>query len=102
MVLAQDGSVWATGNNEYGQLGDGTFDNKKSFVMVMPSGRYHGVVQRLMCRYPYTSALTHTHSLLYIYVRHSNDRHPCHPHVCLRCYMQVPQRYQQAKNTVWC
>ena len=42
MVLKQDGSVWATGDNRWGQLGDGTsgFRNRKTnFDMVMPSGQ---------------------------------------------------------------
>ena len=34
MVLKGDGSVWATGRNFYGQLGDGTTSNKRSFVKV--------------------------------------------------------------------
>ena len=38
MVLKQDGSVWATGENEYGQLGDGSATLKSSFVQVVPSG----------------------------------------------------------------
>ena len=34
MVLQKDGTVWATGWNEYGQLGDGTTTDKLSFVQV--------------------------------------------------------------------
>ena len=40
MVLKQDGSVWATGDNRWGQLGDGTSGNRKTnFDMVVPSGQ---------------------------------------------------------------
>ena len=38
MVLQQDGSVWATGRNNGGQLGDGTTTDRLSFVKVAPSG----------------------------------------------------------------
>ena len=34
MMLKTDGTVLATGWNEYGQLGDGTLTNKLSFVEV--------------------------------------------------------------------
>ena len=37
LVLKQDGSVWATGRNKYGQLGDGSRANKDIFVQVIPS-----------------------------------------------------------------
>ena len=38
MVLKQDGSVWVTGKNDFGQLGNGhkTFESK--FVQVISSG----------------------------------------------------------------
>ena len=39
MILMADSSVWATGDNEYGQLGDGTTVGKTRFVKVMPSGQ---------------------------------------------------------------
>ena len=35
MVLKQDGSVWATGQNNCGQLGDGTTTQRSSFVQVV-------------------------------------------------------------------
>ena len=38
VVLKADGTVWATGYNGYGQLGDGTGEDKRSFVKVL-SGR---------------------------------------------------------------
>ena len=34
MVLKADGTVWAAGGNGYGQLGDGTQDDKSNFVQV--------------------------------------------------------------------
>merc|ERR1712032_444148 len=39
MVLKQDGTVWATGNNDDGRLGDGTTQNARlTFVKVVSSG----------------------------------------------------------------
>ena len=32
MLLKQDGTVWATGGNEYGQLGDGSTTSTNGFV----------------------------------------------------------------------
>jgi len=37
LLLKADGSVWATGNNDYGQLGDGTTVNTNSWTQVMAS-----------------------------------------------------------------
>ena len=34
MVLKTDGTVWVTGWNQYGQLGDGTKISKRSFTEV--------------------------------------------------------------------
>ena len=34
MVLKGDGTVWATGLNQHGELGDGTTSRKSSFVEV--------------------------------------------------------------------
>ena len=39
MVLKQDGSLWAAGDNGYGQLGDGTTTDRHGFVEVVPSGQ---------------------------------------------------------------
>ena len=38
MVLKQDGSVWATGWNEYGQLGDGSNIDRINYVQVVCGG----------------------------------------------------------------
>ena len=38
MMLKQDGSVWATGRNNDGQLGDGSKIDSNIFVKVFPSG----------------------------------------------------------------
>ena len=35
MVLKTDGTVWATGYNGDGRLGDGTTSDKRSFVKVL-------------------------------------------------------------------
>ena len=36
MVVKQDGSVWCTGRNIYGQLGDGSNIDRHAFVQVIP------------------------------------------------------------------
>ena len=38
LVLRKDGSVWATGKNDYGQLGDGTIISRNVFVLVVSKG----------------------------------------------------------------
>jgi alpha-tubulin suppressor-like RCC1 family protein len=38
MVLLSDGSVWVTGNNTYGQMGNGTMQDRSGWFSVMPSG----------------------------------------------------------------
>ena len=38
MMLKQDGSVWVTGSNTYGQLGDGSYTDRRNFVRVVSSG----------------------------------------------------------------
>ena len=35
MVLKTDGNVWVTGNNDFGQLGDGSNYESKTFVQVV-------------------------------------------------------------------
>ena len=35
IVLRNNGDVWTTGRNDYGQLGDGTLVNKNRFVFVI-------------------------------------------------------------------
>ena len=37
MILKSDGSVWSTGRNLYGQLGDESHTDRDSFVLVIPS-----------------------------------------------------------------
>ena len=51
LLLKEDGSVWATGLNKYGQLGDGTTTNRWGFIqviakeaVVITAGKYHGMV----------------------------------------------------------
>ena len=51
MVLRQDGSVWVTGSNRHGQLGDGSYTDRRNFVRVVSSGaivvaagEYHSMV----------------------------------------------------------
>ena len=38
MVLKRNGSVWTTGYNQGGELGDGTYENKNRFEMVISTG----------------------------------------------------------------
>ena len=40
IVLREDGSVWTTGYNNHGQLGDGTNTNKNLFEIVQSSGQW--------------------------------------------------------------
>ena len=37
-ALKKDGSVWSTGWNKYGTLGDGTFIDRNTFVQALPPG----------------------------------------------------------------
>ena len=46
MVVKDDGSVWATGENGYGQLGDGSTISKKSYVKVIASN--YGVWNKVL------------------------------------------------------
>ena len=39
LVLGRDGTVWVTGSNEYGQLGDGSRTPKTKFVRMISHGR---------------------------------------------------------------
>ena len=89
MVLKQDGSVWGTGSNEDGQLGDGSKTSRNSFVqvasgvmLVVAGSRYRCVggactftypcVSPHECihthmhthRYPHTHTRTYTHSFI--------------------------------------
>ena len=38
LVIKQDCSVWATGWNQYGRLGDGSTNNREIFFQVMRDG----------------------------------------------------------------
>ena len=43
MVLKRDGSVWTTGDNDRGQLGDGTYESKNCFERVISAGMWVAV-----------------------------------------------------------
>ena len=55
MVMKRDGSVWATGWNNFGQLGDGTKTDRSTFVEVIS-----GDVQAV------SAGLGHSLSLIHI------------------------------------
>ena len=45
MLMKKDGTVWATGKNENGQLGDGTRTNRLSFVKSAIKGTQRARIQ---------------------------------------------------------
>ena len=54
LLLKKDGSVWGTGENTYGQLGDGSTTDRKKFkelltsgVKAISAGSYHSLVLNL-------------------------------------------------------
>ena len=47
MILKADGSVWATGRNEYGQLGDGTTSDRLGLRLGLELGLWLGLRVRL-------------------------------------------------------
>ena len=61
MMLKQDGSVWTTGWNERGQLGDGTRINRLTFVKVMPSGQC-STMDESYTNSPYDCPCTHRYN----------------------------------------
>ena len=48
MVLKTDSSLWVTGWNTHGELGDGTKTQRDSFVEVVPSGQCDTVCRRFV------------------------------------------------------
>ena len=36
MVLKQDGSIWATGSNEFGQFGDNSAKSENIYIRIFP------------------------------------------------------------------
>ena len=38
LMVKADGSLWSVGSNEYGQLGDGTLENRATWTKVLDSG----------------------------------------------------------------
>ena len=45
ILLQQDGTVWCTGSNLHGQLGDGSNTNRDSFVQVILGSRCRQTAQ---------------------------------------------------------
>ncbi len=43
LFIKDDGSLWAWGNNSYGQLGDGTTTNRNSPVNILPNSKWISV-----------------------------------------------------------
>ena len=58
MLLGEDGSVWATGLNDCGQLGDGTVRDQKKYVLII--GQSGAMVCSRPAREDPTPALTRT------------------------------------------
>ncbi|MBL8878021.1 MAG: hypothetical protein JNG88_02785, partial [Phycisphaerales bacterium] len=54
VALRNDGTVWAAGMNQYGQLGDGTFENRNRYVQItalnsvvhISAGLFHSIAVR--------------------------------------------------------
>ena len=57
MVLGKDGSVWATGWNLWGTLGDNTILDRKFFVKVLPYGQCLGFYIRRFIIAPFRNTL---------------------------------------------
>ena len=59
LVLKSDGTVWATGYNNYGQLGDGTTVNSNSFhkVKLNNNGDYLENIVQITCEETTSHAL---------------------------------------------
>ncbi len=59
IVLKEDGTVWATGKNDGGQLGDGTTNNRNTLEQVkIDENTYLGNVKKISVGYGHVIALT--------------------------------------------
>ena len=78
LILKQDGSVWVTGWNGNGQLGDGTTTDKYTFEDVI--GQYETIAYNISMRRPALLPLAITHTHWYIYGLDSRLNDMTHTH----------------------